>query len=178
MLSSAPTADREVTSVSSAPTVREIVLSHGRYVWRLLRFLGVPERDLDDLCQEVFTTVHQKRGALSDTGLRSWLYAICTNHARNYRKRAHHRREALVEAIPESSVAPSQEEGLELAQAQEQLLLLLDRLDDDKRTIFVLHAIEEVSMEDAAEIVGCPLSTAYFRFRRARAQLEAAMVKQ
>ena len=162
--------------VDQARCIREIVLSHGRYVWRLLRYLGVADRDLDDVCQEVFTTVHRKLGDVTDEGLQPWLRSICVNHAKNYRRRAHRHREMLVDEMPETVVSASQEEGLVLAQAQALLLALLDRLDEDWRAIFVLHTVEELPMEQVAKIVGCPLSTAYFRYRRACAGLENALV--
>ncbi|MBN9164035.1 MAG: sigma-70 family RNA polymerase sigma factor [Myxococcales bacterium] len=162
--------------VAQAPCIREIVLSHGRYVWRLLRYLGVAERDLDDVCQDVFTTVHRKLGDLADEGLRPWLRTICVNHAKNYRRRARHHREMLVDEMPEPVVSASQEEGLELAEAQRCLLTLLDRLDEDWRAIFVLHRVEDLPMEQVAKIVGCSLSTAYLRYQRACAGLENALV--
>ncbi len=160
----------------AARSVREIVLTHGQYVLRLLRYLGVDDRDLDDVAQEVFMTVHRKLDDLSDDGLRPWLHTICFNHARSYRRRARRHRELLVDDVPESATAPPQEQTLELARAQRLLLALLDRLDEEKRTIFVLHAIEELPMEQVAKIVGCPLSTAYSRFHRARVELEEKLV--
>ena len=167
----------EKTSVATqAQSIRDVVFSHGRYVWRLLRYLGVADRDLDDVCQDVFTTAHRKLGELSDDGLRPWLHTICVYHAKNYRRRARHHREMLVDEVPDSVVTAPQEESLDLARAQRLLLALLDRLDEDKRTIFVLHAIEEVPMEQVAKIVGCPLSTAYARFQRARVELEKKLV--
>ena len=163
--------------VHQAPCIREIVHSHGRYVWRLLRYLGVGDQDLEDMCQEVFTTAHRKLGDLADDGLRPWLRAICLNHAKNYRRRARRHREMLVDEMPEPVAPASQEEGLELAQAQKLLLTLLDRLEEDCRTIFVLHRVEEMPMEQVAKIAGCPLSTAYSRYRRACAGLEKALVQ-
>lgn len=162
-------------AIASAPTVRQIVFTHGKYVWRLLRYLGVADRDLDDVCQDVFATVHKKLGDLRDDGLTPWLHTMCVHHARNYRRRARRHPETLVGDPPESVTPPSQEESLDRARAQELLLVLLDRLDEDKRTIFVLHAIEEVPMVEVARLLGCPQSTAYFRFKQARLEIEKGL---
>ena len=167
----------EVTGVATTThTVREIVLAHGRYVWRLLRYFGVDDRDLDDVCQDVFLTAFRKLDDLSDDGLRPWLRTISFNHARAYRRRLHRHREMLVDDLPESHFAPVQEKRLEVAQAQQLLLAFLDGLNEETRTIVVLHAIEELPMDQVAKIVGCPLSTAYSRFHRARTELETKMV--
>ena len=51
----------------------------------------------------------------------------------------------------------------------------LDTLDDDKRATFVLYEIEELSMAEVAEALGCPLQTAYSRLHAARKIVEAAV---
>jgi RNA polymerase sigma-70 factor (ECF subfamily) len=45
---------------------------------------------------------------------------------------------------------------------------LLGRLDDEKRTVFVLYELEELPMIEVAQAVGCPLQTAYSRLHAAR----------
>lgn len=164
--------------VASTPSLREIVLTHGDYVWRLLRYLGVAERDLDDVCQDVFTTVYKKLDHLRDDGLRPWLHAMCFQHSRNYRRRASRQREILVTELPELVAPASQEETVDQARAQELMLIVLDRLDEDKRAIFVLHAIEGLPMGEVAKLVGCSVSTAYLRFQHARQELEKRMVRK
>lgn len=164
--------------VPRIPTARELVFTYGKYVWRLLRYLGVADRDLDDVCQEVFTTALRRIDSLTDDGIRPWLHAICINHAKNYRRRASRRRELLVETLPEPTVSGQQEENLDRSRARELLPTLLDRLDDDHRAAFVLFSIEGVPMEQVAKTLGCPLSTAYVRVQRARKQLEKFLVNK
>jgi RNA polymerase sigma-70 factor (ECF subfamily) len=171
----------EVTGVApeapAVPCLHDIVLAHGKYVWRLLRYLGVPTRDLDDVCQDVFATAHQKLGRVSDGGIRPWLSTICLNHAKNYRRRARFQREVLVDDVPDSALVATPEANLDRARKQSLLLTLLDGLDEDRRTVFVLHAIEDIPMEQVSKLVGCPLSTAYARYQRAYTELERKLKK-
>jgi RNA polymerase sigma-70 factor (ECF subfamily) len=44
--------------------------------------------------------------------------------------------------------------------------------------VFVLFEIEELSMAEAAAVVGCPLFTAYARHKTARARIEAFFRKR
>jgi RNA polymerase sigma-70 factor (ECF subfamily) len=44
----------------------------------------------------------------------------------------------------------------------------LDDLSDDQRSVFVLHAIDEVAMPEVAEALEIPLNTAYSRYRLAK----------
>jgi RNA polymerase sigma-70 factor, ECF subfamily len=46
-------------------------------------------------------------------------------------------------------------------------------LDDDKREVFVLAQVEQMSAKEIADIVGIPMNTVYSRLRAARAAFES-----
>lgn len=48
---------------------------------------------------------------------------------------------------------------------------LLSKLDEDKRAVFILFEIEDMSMQEVAQAVGCPVQTAYARLYAARRHL-------
>lgn len=144
-------------------------------VWRALRRLGIPEADADDVCQEVFVTVHRKLGAFEGrSALRTWVYGICVRCAADFRKRARRRRDVAVEHTPELATEPRQEHAASVREAMRVLDRLLDGIDDDKRAVFVLYEIEELTMAEVAAAVGCPIQTAYSRLHAARRELEVA----
>jgi RNA polymerase sigma-70 factor (ECF subfamily) len=157
-------------------TAERLFHEHGAFAWRVLRRLGVRDGDADDACQEVFVTVHRKLPEYEPRGsVRSWLYAICVRVAADYRKRAYVRREVPTDAVHEEAVEGSQEQELASSQARALLDRLLDELDDDKRAVFVLHEIEELSMKEAAAALACPLQTAYSRLHAAKRELQIAL---
>ena len=49
--------------------------------------------------------------------------------------------------------------------------------DEPKRAVFVLYELEELPMAEVAEIVGCPVQTAYSRLHAVRAVVEAAAAR-
>ena len=157
------------------PSLRQIFDEHARYIWRTLRHLGIPEADTPDLCQEVFVTVHRKLSSFEGrSSLRTWLYGICIRVASEHRRRPHVRREIpLSEPTGEAYGEPSTalEPVLEQRAAVERLLAVLD---EDKRQVVVLYEIEGFSMKEVAEIVDCPLQTAYSRLHAARALMLSA----
>jgi RNA polymerase sigma-70 factor (ECF subfamily) len=61
---------------------------------------------------------------------------------------------------------------------RDRLLVLLDALTEDQRAVFVLYEIEQLTMNEIASAVGCPLQTAYSRLHAARARLEALARKE
>ncbi len=163
-------------SVGQGLTVAEVFNENVAFAWRVLRRLGVAEADADDVCQDVFVTVHRRlREFEGRSSVRTWVYGICVRTASDYRKRARTRREVACEAPPEQGVGPHQEEDLSLRQARDTLDRILDELEDDRRAVFVLYEIEELSMVDVAGVLGCPLQTAYSRLHAARREVEAAL---
>ena len=53
----------------------------------------------------------------------------------------------------------------------------LAALDDEKREVFVLARIEEMSAPEIATVVGIPINTVYSRLRAARLAFEAEITR-
>jgi len=159
-----------------ALSLREIFEQNVAFVWRTLRHFGVSEADVEDVCQEVFVVVHRKiAGFEGRSALRTWLYGICFRVAKDHRSRAYIRREVAVSEPPPPAVPATQDTDYARAEARLMLETILNLLDEDKRAVFVLYEIEGLAMREVAEVVGCPLQTAYSRLQAARKLvLEAA----
>ena len=161
---------------TSSPSVDEVFDAYAPFVWRTLRHLGISERDIEDVCQDVFVTVHRKLDSFQGrSSLKTWLYGICLRTASDHRRRAYVRREQPVSEPPARTADATQFDEVARRELGVQLIALLDALDDDKRAVFVLHEVEELSMKEIAEIIGCPLQTAYSRLHAARKLLISAL---
>jgi RNA polymerase sigma-70 factor (ECF subfamily) len=160
------------------PSVADVFRDHAAFVWRALRRLGVREADVEDVAQEVFVVVHRKLGEFEGrSSMRTWLYGICVRTASDYRKRARIRHEVTTDEPPEQTASAPQVEDVARRQARALLDRILAELDEDKRAVFVLYEIEQVTMAEVAEAVGCPLQTAYSRLHAARRDVEAAVAR-
>lgn len=152
-------------------TSRQVFEEHARYVFRVLRYLGVREADVQDVCQEVFITVHRKIDEFEGrSSVRTWLYRICRNAASDHRRRAYVRREVATDwtdpTRPQGELGVAQTEGR--VEARSTLARVLEQLDDAKREVFVLYEIEGMTMQEVCDVLGCPLQTGYSRLRAAR----------
>ena len=148
-------------------------------MWRTLRRLGVAEADADDVCQEVFLVVHRRLAEFDNrSGLRAWLYGICVRRASEYRRSAYVRRERVVETVPDDGAPARQEEAVERLRAVAALEVVLAELDEKKREVFVLFELEELSLAEVAQAVGCPLQTAYSRLLVARESVRQAFARR
>ncbi len=106
------------------------------------------------------------RNFRGDGPVRSWLLAIarhvCADHVR---RRVRER--SLVDRLAARTLETS-------TPGPEARSDLLDVLDRDRREAFVLTQLLDLSYEDAAAILGCPVGTIRSRVFRARADLQAA----
>jgi RNA polymerase sigma-70 factor, ECF subfamily len=157
--------------VSPAMTLEELFSTHARFVWRTLWHFGVAEADLEDQSQEVFLVAHRRWEALGAQHPRTWLYDIARRCAAAYRRRGHRRREHSVETVPETTDTrdPSARAEIDL------LNRVLASLDHDKRSVFLLYEVEEMSMREVAEVLQCPIQAAYARYHAARRELTRAL---
>lgn len=155
--------------------MRAIFDEHARYVLRTLRHLGIKDADVEDVAQEVFVTVHRKLPEFEGRSkLRTWLYAICVRVASDHRRRAYVVRERVTEQPPIDTGERTGAEPDLHVESRAFVESLLETLDDDKRAVLVLYEIEGLSMREVADVVGCPLQTAYSRLHAARELLRVA----
>jgi RNA polymerase sigma-70 factor (ECF subfamily) len=150
---------------------------HGDFVWGTLARMGVRDADLEDVMQEVFVVVHQRLHTFDGSArMTTWLYGICVRVASGWRRRAWRRREDPVAHVPETDrgTGDSPEEVAMAAQARARLHALLDGLDAEKRAVFVMFELDEMSGEEIAALTGVPLGTVYSRLQAARKQVEQA----
>jgi RNA polymerase sigma-70 factor (ECF subfamily) len=169
--------DSELTHAAppvEAVDVEQMFREHGPFVWRTLRRLGLSEADADDLCQEVFLIVCRRIHSFEHrSSLRTWLYGISARVAMAHRRRARTQREQPWASPPEVGTTEGPHDQLAEAEARALLDRALDVLDDDKRAVFVLYEIEQLSMPEVAEALECPTQTAYSRLHAAREQVQA-----
>lgn len=151
-------------------SLRELFRVHARFVGRSLFCLGVNDADLDDAVQEVFIVAGQRIHQYEERGaVRSWLWAICLNVSRSMRRRQRH--VVPAEAGFDQPSQPSPEDKIDCKRSVDVALRALDQLTDEQRDVFVMYEIDQLEMREVAQVVGCPLQTAYWRLHAARGKL-------
>ena len=167
---------REDAPTPVVPDFRELFETQFSYVWYALKRLGIAERDLEDLTQQVFMQVHaQLPKFVSTRPLRPWLFSFAYNAASNYRALSRHRVELSIVAPEQPDSAPPVDEQLITRQELELAELALSRVALDRRAVLLLHEVEGHSMPEIAESLSIPLNTAYSRLRLAREEYEQAV---
>lgn len=161
-------------------TLEEVYREHFRFVWRVLRRLGVPESDVQDATQDVFLVVHRKLATFEGRAqLRTWLFSICLGVARNRRRKPHARYEVASPAGLDEHADASADLDAQAQRRQRlaQLESLLDQIDLDQRLVFTLFELEGMTGEEISEMLSTPLGTVYSRLRQGREAFRQAIAR-
>jgi RNA polymerase sigma-70 factor (ECF subfamily) len=155
-------------------TVRE----HYAFVWRVLRRFGLAPADADDASQQVFVVaaariddieLGKERAFLSRTALR-----VASKAHRARRRRPE---DANAECGEGADLGPGAEELVERHRARALLDAILDDMPVDLKAVIVLFEIEGLTMSEIADALAVPPGTVASRLRRARAELEAQVLR-
>lgn len=161
------------------PLFGDIYEEYFDFIWRSAKRLGVAEAHLDDAVQDVFLTAHRRLSEFEGRStVKTWLFGILLNVIRGYRRTARRRPVSPLysEEIPDrAQIGPL--EYMAKTEATELLYRLLDTLDEDKREVFVLVELEQMTAEEIAEAMGIKTHTVQSRLRAARREFEAALAR-
>lgn len=174
-LAESPPAPSPVEPGAEGPWV-ELYAAHAGFVWRSLRRLGVDAASVDDATQEVFLIAFQRHAEFEGrSSYRTWLYGIAFHVAKRVaRARARARAEPFDETLVDTT-GLSPQEALARTEAVRRLYAVLEQLDQDRRAVFVMTELEQMSAPEIAELTRTPLNTVYSRLRAARKDFEAAL---
>ena len=158
--------------------LEELLRRHEGRVLRVLRLMGVPLQDREDVAQEVFVRIFRHLGGFrTGTPFHSWVYRIAVNAAHDYR--AGERRRAWDTPwdegleIPDPASGPEKAaEGIDL---RDRLLRALSVLTRRERAVFVLKELEGLETREVARTLRIAAVTVRRHLGRARRRLERAL---
>jgi RNA polymerase sigma-70 factor, ECF subfamily len=133
----------------------------------------------DDLVQDCLERAlsrwHLRR---AEGNLRGWLYTILYNRflSDQHRRRRRGVHDALLE-VAEAGL-PGVEGGQDTALEHRDLLRAFATLPEEQRAVLVLIAVEDLSYEEAARVLGVPIGTVMSRLSRGRERLRHLMNRE
>src|SRR6478609_10307255 len=159
------------------PSFDEVYADHVGFVWRVLRTLGVADAALEDAAQDVFVVVHRRLPEFEGrSAITTWLFAIARRVASAYRRASgRDGRNEPFDLEREPAGGADTFAALSRAQAAATVMGILDTMDEDKRVVFALVELEQLSVPEVARMLDLKLNTAYSRLRLARHAFELAV---
>ncbi|AKU99500.1 RNA polymerase sigma factor RpoE [Labilithrix luteola] len=160
--------------------LQRLAVEHYDFVWRSLRRLGVAPPETDDAAQRVFLVIADKLPNIEPSKERSFVFGIVMRVAANVRRDRATARQREAEDTETSDLpidAPTAEAEVARAQARVRLDAILASMSEDRRAVFVLFELEELTVTEIAELLGLPLGTVGSRLRRAREDFRTAVAR-
>jgi len=159
--------------------LESLLLRHEAKVLRLLRFLGVPTCDREDVAQEIFFRVFRHLAGIDRRKpFAGWLYRVTVNAAQDYRKDSGN--SARVEQpMVEGFDAPDAARGPEELAGDDGLRRRLEgallRLSERERAVFILKEIEGLETREIAGVLGLTRITVRRHLSLARTRLKTIL---
>ena len=166
--------------VSGSADFHRLYSTHAPYLFRVLERLGARSSALEDLVHDVFVAAWRSWGRVDqDRPMKPWLFGIAYRVMLDHHRLRSTHSESPTAAPPErADEAQGPAEALTRRQGLTLAARIISGLELERRTVFVMHELEELTMPEIAQALEVPLNTAYSRLRLARrdfAQAAAAM---
>lgn len=165
---------------------------HNGALYRTARSIVRDDAEAEDIVQESYLLAYRKIAHFrGEASLATWLTRIVVNEASG-RLRKTRRRADIIELVPGagdfdedredamSDDRPAPETPDNAAQRAETRRLVearIDALPDRLRTVFMLRAVEDLSVQETAAALGIPEATVRSQYFRARGLLREALAR-
>jgi RNA polymerase sigma-70 factor (ECF subfamily) len=181
-------------AIDTSPRGWEALMrEHNRRLYRVARSMLRDDAEAEDALQDAYLSAFRSiANYRAEASLATWLTRIVVNECMT-RLRRQARRDNIVPMVALAQAFPQEDETVpedpsrlaqetpEHALGRAQLRALLERkideLPQDFRSVFVMRALEEMSVEEVASLMAIPQATVRSRFFRARAQLREALAR-
>ena len=175
-------ADEEIVArvvAGERPLFELIMRRHNERVYRAVRSILRDETEAEDAMQQAYVDAFQHLGEFAGRSrFSTWLTRIAIHEAlaRRRSKKSESEGEELMASLPDSNRNPEQQAyGSEM---QRVLTAAIDELPEHFRTVFVLRAVQGLSIEETAQALDIAEQTVKTRLHRARGLLKRVILQR
>ena len=175
-------------AVREEAAIRLMMRRHNQTLFRTARGILRDDAEAEDAVQEAYMKAIDAIGTFrSDSKLATWLVRIAANEALGRLRRVRRGAEVIrlesdapadaPAAAEAADSSPGPEDEAMQTEARRIIEAKIDQLPDAFRAVFVLRAVEELSVEETAAALGIPEATVRTRLFRARAMLRESLAR-
>jgi RNA polymerase sigma-70 factor, ECF subfamily len=168
--------------------VRLLTKRHNQTLYRTARSILRDDAEAEDAVQEAYLKAIRAIGTFKgDSKLSTWLVRIAANEALGRLRQTRRSAEVIAfdgdfEQLTKDAMEPKETERPDREAERSEVRAIMERridaLPDAFRTVFVLRAVEEMTVEEVAQSLGIPEATVRTRFFRARALLRESLARE
>lgn len=166
-----------------------VMRRHNQRLYRVARAMLRDSAEAEDALQDAYLAAFQSMGNFrGEASLATWLSRVVVNQCLG-RMRRQARRDNIVPIVSmggaeeqEQAAMPAEpsespDNALMRAELRAVLERKLDELPEAFRTVFVLRCVEELSVEETAQVLNIPEATVRSRHFRARGMLRESLAQ-
>ena len=177
------------TRAADSAEFEALMRRHNRMLFRTARAILHDDAEAEDALQDAYVLAYQAMGKFrGEAKVSTWLARIVANEALQ-RLRKSKRRHSIVplhssdnleeiNEMPEGNMDKGPERSAGRAEMRKLLEKRIDALPDAYRPVFMLRAVEELSVEETADVLNVPAATVRSRFFRARSLLRESFSRE
>jgi RNA polymerase sigma-70 factor, ECF subfamily len=161
---------------------------YNKSLYRLARAALHDDAEAKDALQDAYLSAYRSIGQFrGDAALSTWLSRLVLNECGARRRRSARRNNIfpivsmdsnthMASNVADPGIAP--ESALTRLQVREILERKVDELPEILRVVFVMRSVEELSVQDTADVLGIPQETVRSRHFRAKALLRDSLARE
>ncbi|MBN1779672.1 RNA polymerase sigma factor [bacterium] len=158
-----------------------LVTLHQPYVYQIAYRVVLSAEDARDVVQEVFVKVWRNLSKYRmNTKFTTWLYRIAVNAALD-RMRQNKRHASVIageaSGMTAASPDPDPERALLKKETRELIERAMNRLPEKRRLVFILRDLQELSVQETAEILKCSEQNVKSHLYYARRHIRETIIK-
>jgi len=168
---------------------RVIMQRHNQRLYRVARAIVHDESEAEDVVQEAYVRAFGSLGQFrGDSTLGTWLTRITLNEALGRVRRQRpmvdlevldaHAAASKIVAFPLMPADSNPERTVAHRQIRQLIERAIDGLPEIFRVVFVMRDVQDMSVEETADLLGLPAATVKTRLHRARRQLRRMLDDQ
>ena len=189
-----PTApDADLARLSAGGDVeafRVLMRRHNQKLFRTARAILRDDAEAEEAVQEAWLAAHHALPAFrGDSRLSTWLVRIVANESLGRRRRALRTAQVIPMSIDDTDMPaegntrhenPAASPDVQAMRGEMRVIIEagIDKLPDAFRAVFVLRAVEEMSVEETAAALDIPEATVRTRLFRARSLLRESISRE
>jgi RNA polymerase sigma-70 factor, ECF subfamily len=162
---------------------------YNRTLFRTARAILRDDAEAEDALQEAYFQAYRALGTFrAEAKLSTWLARIVANEALMRLRKQTRRAEIVpmqpaasaeaVEQVMDTDMDNAPETSVQRSEVRRLLEAQIDALPEAYRTVFVLRAVEELSVEETGAVLDLPPATVRTRLFRARSLLREALAQK
>jgi RNA polymerase sigma-70 factor (ECF subfamily) len=167
----------------------DLMRRYNRRLYRVARSILRDDAEAEDALQDAYIQAYRALPEFrGEASLATWLTRIVMNAALMRRRRSGRMAEVIElgadapleqgGATGDASTSGQPEHAALRAQARGLIEAKIDGLPEVFRTVFILRAVEELSVEETARVLDIPEATVRSRFFRARGMLRESLARE